>query len=111
MFLGFWKMSVRETPRFAERDAIDRNRYRLRRLVKIKPNDGPPLTYRAELHPIGRGRPTDLHGWRRGTHRSTVIDPEPLAAPLGEAGVVSLQNTTRPGGLSNPNPTADLAGA
>jgi len=30
-------MSAEETPRFAERDAIDRNRYRLRRLVKIKP--------------------------------------------------------------------------
>jgi hypothetical protein len=40
-----------------------------------------------------------------------VIDLGPLAAPRGEAAVVWSSRPRRPGSLSNPNPTADLAGA
>jgi hypothetical protein len=38
-------------------------------------------------------------------------DSEPSAAPWGEADVVSRGIRRRPGDLSRPNPTADLAGA
>jgi len=34
VFLRFWEMTARETPSFTQRDEINRNRYRLRRLAK-----------------------------------------------------------------------------
>ena len=40
-----------------------------------------------------------------------ISDQEPHAVPWGEAGVVSTRVRNRPGDLSSPNPTADLAGA
>ena len=66
----------------------------------------PVLTLRAEPHPLGRANDNDIAGGG-GPTGPTDKDQGPLAAPWGEADAVFA---ARPGSLSSPNPTADLAG-
>ena len=66
----------------------------------------PVLALRAELHPLVRANDNDIAGGG-GPTGPTDKDQGPLAAPWGEADGVFA---ARPGSLSSPNPTADLAG-
>ncbi|BBZ77704.1 hypothetical protein MANY_30410 [Mycolicibacterium anyangense] len=72
-------------------------------------NQGRPSPHLAPSSIRGAEGPTRSMDGGGGPNRSTEIDPEPPAAPWGEAEAVP-PGTPRPGNLSSPNPTADLAG-
>ena len=100
------RVPARETPLWRKGDASGASRYRFLRPAASSRQALPAS--RAELHPVERGEPRTPPDGGGGPNRSTEIG---LGARLLGVKPVALHETPRPGSLSRPNPTADLAGA